>query len=100
MFRKAFCTFALIAMVFAAFAAAASATVYPQSPFTYTGFGGTYQGTCTTNITDNHFINTCHATLTAGAPVSQTTKLDGANLHGVISPSGQMTEVVTLSLAQ
>lgn len=70
------------------------AAVYPQSSFHYEGFGGVYDGTCTTLFSDGHFINTCHATLTSGTPVSVTTALSGPSLHGVITPSGHVTEVI------
>jgi hypothetical protein len=83
--------------LFASLAGGAGAAVYPQSPFHYSGFGGEYDGYCTTNLNDGHFINACHASFTSGTKVGQTTQLSGPNLRGVITPSGEVTEVVVVT---
>jgi len=96
MLRKSYKLIALAVSIFAIFAATALADVYPQSSFTYDGFGGHYTGTCTT-IIDNSGLkhNSCHGSLVSGAPVSQLTDISSGNLRGVVTPGGQVIEDIT-----
>jgi len=85
----------VFATIFSAIVAGtASAATYPQSSFSYDGFGGYYEGTCTV-VENNGFHLSCHGTLVSGSPVSSLTNISSGNLRGYLTPSGQVIEIVS-----
>jgi hypothetical protein len=78
-------------------ASTGQADVYPQSPFHHSGFGGEYDGYCTTNLNNGQLVNSCHGKLTSGTKVIQTMHLAGPNLRGLVTTSGEVIEVVVVT---
>ena len=79
----------------AASASANVVTVYPNSSFSYSGYGGDYEGHCTTVTTDGDLTHlSCVGTIVSGTKVSKLTSLSGGNEHGVVTPSGKVSFVI------
>ncbi|MBX4191045.1 hypothetical protein KW794_03070 [Candidatus Saccharibacteria bacterium] len=92
--RTISCAFAVaIAMLFSV-AGTAGASVYPQNSFTYDGFGGHYEGTCTTQVDGSSFRNSCTGRLVSGTPVSQLTNLSSGSLRGYLTPGGVVIQII------
>jgi hypothetical protein len=84
----------LIVMAAAAFTGSAradnGAAVYPQSPSSYTGFGGSYAGSGIVAMPNGGFIDVNHNSAVSGDCVTQAQLLSGGDtLRGVVTPGCQ-----------
>jgi voltage-gated potassium channel Kch len=85
------------ALIVSIFAGQARADVYPQSPSTYTGFGGAYTGSGIVATPNDGFVDVNHNSIVSGTPVDQTQHLTGGDtLKGVVTPGGQAIVVVII----
>jgi hypothetical protein len=74
--------------------AGADATVYPKSGFTFVYGSSIYEGFCTSRIVNGDLINSCVGTIVSGPKVSERTLFATGNLHGVLTTSGKVIELI------
>jgi hypothetical protein len=75
--------------------AGADATVNPKSSFTFIYGNSVYEGFCTSRFIGGDLINSCVGTIVSGPKVSERTLFSSGNLHGVLTTSGKVIELIT-----
>lgn len=65
---------------------------YPQSAFSYDGYGGHYEGTCTIKYINGLLKYNCEGQIVSGDKVAKRTDISSGGLRGFLTPRGEVVE--------